>query len=83
MNHRIKNDYVRIFAVVYEYDWWRLNKVPVHIISSYPGSSLAVDNKLRMKHTNDVYEYHHEVDLTYLNNGEYFTGNHIKILKDE
>ncbi|OIP01712.1 MAG: hypothetical protein AUJ98_03720 [Bacteroidetes bacterium CG2_30_33_31] len=77
-----QNDDVRIFAVVYEYDWWRLNRVLVHVTSNYSGSSLSVDYKLRMKSTDDVYEYLNEDDLTYLNNGDYFVGNHVKILQD-
>jgi hypothetical protein len=75
----VNSDEVQILGVVYEFDWWRLFYEPIVIA----GSNNTVNYKLKIKNSNDVYEYFYETNLTFLSNGDYYTSNHTKIFQDE
>jgi hypothetical protein len=73
------NDDVKILGLVFERDWWAYRKDKV-VVSQYSGNSLII--RYRAKYTDDYYEILNGVDLSYLSNGNTYTGSNIKIYQD-
>lgn len=76
-----ETDDVKIFGVVYEYDWWAIKK-PISITSQDPNSANSITIRFKAKYSSDNYEIYREEDLTYLTNGDYYIGSHSKLYQD-
>lgn len=73
------NDDVKILGVVFERDWWAYKKSQT-VSSQYTSNSIVY--WYRAKYTDDYYEILNGVDLTYLNNGDTYTGSNVKIYQN-